>query len=387
MTMFKAKTDFFVIASEARQSMPSAPSFGLPRFARNSKVGGAIQHISRAFIIILALTLPACPHSCSEPAQNLQFSGQTMGTTYSVVINNSSRLKIDVADLKIPVDKCLEKINDIFSTYRKKSTISRFNHWKSKRPMTVEPDLALVAKRALEIGTHTNSAFNITLDPLINLWGFDRGGRITRKPSARRIREALLLSDQGQIQVDKRSIMKSNPQISINLSGIAKGWAVDEIARLIKSAGLNDFLVEIGGEMVASGRNPRQHNWTIGIEDPRFPGDSKQLVARANISDLALASSGNYLNFFTDSDGTDYHHLIDPRTGYPVKNDILSVSVIAKTCMDADALATSAMILGEEEVRKLAKKFDGASFMFVRLVNDKLSLSFVAGFEKYLSHS
>lgn len=332
----------------------------------------------------MLLLLPSCQRSGGQEHARHEIHGSTMGTTYSVVINNHPKKIINIEYLKRSLDERLIKINDIFSTYIPHSTISRFNKSLETKAFVVEPEFVFVAQRALEIGRLTEGAFNIALDPLINLWGFDRTGRINKKPEADKIQEALRLSNPRHLEVQKNALIKASPHLAINLSGIAKGWAVDELARLMEKQGFDNFLVEIGGEIVARGKNPHNRSWRIGIEDPRFVGQEK-FIAQVNLSNKALASSGNYLNFFVDSDGQRFHHILDPRTGYPSKSDIISVSVIANDCISADAMATAALILGEQGIKKIG--LQDVHFMFVRANNDRLLLSFVGAFEEFMEKS
>lgn len=335
----------------------------------------------RIALLFMLLLLPSCQRSGGQPHSRSEIHGSTMGTSYSVVINNRDQKNIDPQQVKRTLDERLKKINDIFSTYIPHSTISRFNQSIHTNAFIVEPEFVVVTERALEIGKLTEGVFNIALDPLINLWGFDRMGRINKKPEAHKIQEALRQSDSRHLVVQKNALIKSSPHLAINLSGIAKGWAVDDLARLIERQGFDNFLVEIGGEMVARGKNAKNQSWRIGIEDPRFVGQNK-FIAQVNLSSMALASSGNYLNFFVDNDGQHYHHILDPRTGYPSKNDIISVSVIAPDCMTADALATAALILGEKGIKKI--EFQDIHFMFVRIKNNRINLSYIGRFETFI---
>ncbi len=330
------------------------------------------------YVLVLFL-LPCCEHgSRSVKGQEVHIQGETMGTFYSVVIAvRNQRIALSPQKLKEKIDLRLERINDIFSTYRINSAISQFN--RSQNSMEVPNELAFVVTRSLKFSKLTYGAFNIALDPLIGLWGFDRNGRIDKKPSDAAIAKALTLSNISHLRVQKSVLKKADPRLSINLSGVAKGWAVDDLARLLISMGINDFLLEIGGEMVAKGFNMWNKPWLVGIENPEFIGDKTRLLARVHLENQALATSGTYLNFFVEN-GVTYSHIIDPRTGYPVKRELISITVIAPDCMTADALATAGMVLGEERTREIIKNFPHVSMMFVKEQEGKLIKTFAENF-------
>lgn len=340
----------------------------------------------KCFLLIFAMLtmlFSGCQKSCTDkPPHEFRITGLTMGTFYSVVIaTHDQHPKISKAELKKQIDARLEEICDIFSTYRPQSTISRFNRSTSTEKMVVDSELAHVVERAIAISTLTNGAFNVALDPLIDLWGFDKSGRITKKPDQAAIREALRLSDPSKIKLEGRAIRKADGRMSINLSGIAKGWAVDDIANFLGEQGFANFMVEIGGEIVTRGDNSRKQPWVIGIENPRFIGDQAKFIARVELQNKALASSGIYLNFFIE-DGIKYSHIIDPRTGYPLRHGLVSVTVIASDCMTADALATAAMVMGEAKTRRVIDKIEGAGAMFVLEKDGELMTSFAGGFKR-----
>lgn len=323
-----------------------------------------------------------CQRACiHEKTGERRILGETMGTYYSVIIAAGEQHYYGTeADLKAKIDKRLSEINDIFSTYRKDSIVSQFNQSHSTEKFVVGADFVLVVTRAQEISQMTDGAFNIAIDALIDLWGFDKSGRIDRKPSADAVAAALKLTDVTKIHLDGDAIHKDVPTMAINLSAIAKGFAVDDIARLLSSLAFANFMVEIGGEIVTYGHNSQGKPWVIGIEDPKYIGDKTKFLIRIGLSNRAVASSGTYLNFFTDN-GVQYSHIIDPRTGYPVKRDSVSITVIAPDCMTADALATAFMVLGEKASREVVAKLPDVGAMFVSEREGEFSLSFVGIFD------
>jgi FAD:protein FMN transferase len=344
-----------------------------------------MKNTSFLWSMFLSIFFMSCEHGCSyKDIEAVRISGQTMGTFYSVVIVNDASVQgFSSKNIKEDIDKRLEEINNIFSTYRPNSTISKFNDLKNTEKMMVEKELLQVLHRSLEISSLTQGAFNICVDPLIDLWGFDRSGRIVKKPEKWAIDDRRQLTDFTKIKIDGDFIAKLDPKISINLSAIVKGYAVDDIARLLSNLSFNNFMVEIGGEIVTRGKNQYKKNWLIGIEDPKFIGERSKLLARVKLENSALASSGTYLNFFSEN-GVTYSHIIDPRTGYPIKLDLISVTVIAKDCMTADALATAAMVLGEQQARELFKDIPDLGIMFIAKKGEELSTSYFKSFKSAL---
>lgn len=309
--------------------------------------------------------------------------GQTMGTFYSVtVVQNYNTQRMSRDRLKSLIDERLLEINDVFSTYLYDSTISRFNR-SDQRFFIANEEFSHVINRAQEISTITKGAFSIFVDPLIDLWGFDRSGRRDQRPQDSAIRSTLSTLRSFGLTQDGNVINKIDPRTSINLSGIAKGFGVDQVAVLIEGLGYQNFMVEIGGDIVTRGNNIKGKPWIIGVEHPHFVGIRKKLLARLSLMDKAIASSGTYINFFSD-EGKTYSHIIDPRTGYPISTDLISVSIIASDCMSADAWATAAMILGEDEVKELLDRDSELSAMFVKKTGDELGVSFAGNFQKYL---
>ena len=342
--------------------------------------------IMKGLILIFLWVLGVgCQRSCDGGAsQEIKAMGQTMGTFYSVtVVQNYNTQRISRDRLKSLIDERLLEINDVFSTYRHDSTISRFNR-SNQQFFIAKDEFSHVINRAQEISSITRGAFSIFVDPLIDLWGFDRGGRRDQRPLDSAVRSTLATVRSFAIAQDGNVINKIDPRTSINLSGIAKGFGVDQVAMLIERLGYQNFMVEIGGDIVARGHNIRGKPWVIGIGHPHFVGIRNKLLARLSLMDKAIASSGTYINFFSD-EGKTYSHIIDPRTGYPISTDLISVSIIAPDCISADAWATAAMILGEDEVRELLTRNSDLSAMFVKKTGNELGVSFAGNFQKYIS--
>jgi len=305
------------------------------------------------FILSTYLVFIFVLFGCSDLERIIQINGSTMGTQYhiSIVIKESSPSS---KNLKQAVDKLLLIINQQMSTYRKDSEISHFNQYKKTDWFPVSKDFAYVVSAALDVSKQTNGAFNITISPLVDLWGFGSKAQYT-VPTEQQIAE--LLPHTGfqhlKVQTSPAALRKDDTQIHIDLSAIAKGFAVDKVSTYLSTKGFKNHLVEIGGEVRASGVNASGKKWKIAIEQPN---KKKQQVNKIiTISDKALATSGDYRNFYIKNK-VRYSHMIDPKTGSPTKHQLASVTVIHNSTMYADAYATALMVIGEKAGKDFTKK-------------------------------
>jgi thiamine biosynthesis lipoprotein len=288
------------------------------------------------------------------PVEELHMSGRTMGTTYSVKYRPAQ----DAPSLKamqIEVDALLAEINHTMSTYDEESELSRFNRTRTTDWVSVSASLRAVLKTALEIGAQSEGAFDITVGPLVNLWGFGPEFHPDRIPletdiAAARARSGL---DKVTLSETQPAIRKHRPDVFLDLSGIAKGYGVDQVAELMTAHGIEHYMVEIGGEVRVRGLKEQDTPWRIAIEKP-LPGE-RSVQTMLALSDIALATSGNYRNFFEIA-GRRYSHAIDPATGWPVDNHLVSVTVLADTSMRADAWATAFQVLGPERGMAIAER-------------------------------
>tara|TARA_B100000945_G_scaffold146461_1_gene117288 strand:- start:1878 stop:2942 length:1065 start_codon:yes stop_codon:yes gene_type:complete len=297
----------------------------------------------------------------------LEIHGKTMGTTYKVVLADLGG-DLTLKTLQQQVDKRLHQINQVMSTYIVDSELSQFNQSKSTDWITVSEELFQLIRRAHKISDATNGAFDITVGPAVNLWQF--GPRDI--PQERTLPEQAAIDSVKEkigylhlhIDDQRQSLRKDFPELYIDLSAIAKGYAVDEILALLKKHPIgNGCLVEIGGEIGTHGIRADETSWKIGIQQPdAAPGT---LSARINLSSGAMATSGDYFNFF-EVDGARYSHTINPLTAKPVMHELTSVVVITKNCADADAWATALLVLGPVEAYDIAKQHDLAVMLFER---------------------
>jgi thiamine biosynthesis lipoprotein len=284
-------------------------------------------------------------------------TGRTMGTTYSVKVVTGYFGAI--SGLQEKIDQRLQEINQSMSPYLKDSEISRFNRFQEVgAEFTISEDFLRVMQLAARVHELSAGAWDGTVNPLVDLWGFGRSGRRDGRPPAEAI--ASLLNDIGFEKIEIRNsgvLIKHQAGVTLDLSSIAKGFGVDQVAETIRRAGFTDFLVEIGGEIFAAGVRPDGGSWRIGINRPKSDARFDEVYKVVALRDQAFATSGDYRNFFVEN-GVRYSHIIDPRTGYPVANGVVSVSILADNCTLADGLATAVMVMGAERGLALIRRLD-----------------------------
>lgn len=306
--------------------------------------------------------LTACAPAPDPP---LTLSGATMGTTWTVKIVVPAEPELAQAELQASIEGLLEQVNDEMSTYRPQSELSRFNAAAEGEWIPVSPTTAAVVERAIEIGRQSRGALDVTVGPLVDLWGFGTDPRPARVPSVDELeaaRQAVGL-EHLEVSLDPPGLRKQVAGLRVDLSAIAKGDGVDRVGALLDAEGYRDWLVEIGGEMRGRGRRPDGDPWSIAIERPT--PDSRGIAKIVPLRDVAVATSGDYRNYFVE-DGVRYSHTIDPRTGAPIRHELASVTILAETCRDADGWATAIDVLGPEEGYAVAVEQGLAALLLVR---------------------
>ena len=286
-----------------------------------------------------------------------------MGTTYTVrVVGPSTSPDPAVGD---DIQRTLDGVDTLMSTYDAASEVSRFNVAPTTEPFPMSPDTMAVLGRALAISVETGGAFDITVGPLVDAWGFGPGPRAAVLPTDAEIGRLLGRVGFAQVELDaeRSTARKATPDLAIDLSAIAKGHGVDRVAGTLHRRGLDRYMIEVGGEVRTAGLNERGGVWRIGIERPDPAGGSIQRVV--DLGDAALATSGDYRNFY-EVEGQRLSHTIDPRTGRPVTHTLAAVSVIDPSCARADALATALEVLGPDEGYALATERGWAALFLVR---------------------
>lgn len=301
-----------------------------------------------------------------RPAQ-IAVGGMTMGGTWSVKLRqlppatSKSRLENEIGQL-------LDRLDGQMSLYRPESDLCKFNRHQSEEWFDVPAELAEVVSASLRVSEQSGGAFDITVAPLVNLWGFGPahlGGQLGKMPADADI--ATARSHVGfrhlQVRLDPPALRKSDSELSIDLGGIGKGFAADKVAAYLDRFGAGDYLVAIGGELRAKGSSAGARGWRVGIETPT--PDTRRIFRQIDLRNASLSTSGDYRNFF-EIDGHRFSHEIDPHTGRPVEHEPASVSVVHASGTYADAMATALMVLSPDEAFALAKRLDLAVLFVFR---------------------
>ena len=301
--------------------------------------------------------------------KQFEFSGKTMGTTYHVkfVAEYLQNTKL----LKEEIDMRLDEINKSMSTFRKDSEISRFNALQTVgEKFQISDDFYNVMTVAKKIYEETGGAWDGTVKPLVDLWGFSKSENKHTIPEKTQI--AAILSDIGFNNIEifaDHYLAKKNKSITLDLASIAKGYGVDQVATLIRANDINNFLVEIGGEVFAAGLRKDGKKWRVGINKPQEDAPIDQVYKVVELRDRGFATSGDYRNYF-EVNQKRFSHIIDPKNGYPVDNGVVSVSIIADTCTFADGLATAVMVLGYKKGLDLVNRLDNTECFIVTQSKD-----------------
>ena len=327
--------------------------------------------------LLAALTLAAC----EKPDPTVRFTGSTMGTTYDLKLVPAPGQTIP-GDFQAQIDRLLVRVNQRMSTYDPDSELSRFNRNPSTDWVAVSPELLEVVTEALRISELSGGAFDITVGPLVNLWGFGPESRREEPPADRAIAQARERVGYWRLhaRAEPPALKKDRADLYVDLSGIAKGYGVDQLAALVETTGIQDYLVSIAGEVRVKGKNGQGQPWTIAIEKP-VPGQ-RAVERLIRPGDRGVSTSGDYRNFF-EREGRRYSHIIDPRTGRPIPQTLASVTVLGARSMEADAIATALMAAGAEPGFRLASEHRLAAY-FLLVGPDGFEERYTPDFEPYL---
>ena len=322
--------------------------------------------IERRLLTWLLLTIFVATGCQTESRKNdfMVITGFSMGTSYSIkIVRQSGMPGSDV--LHEQINRLLSDIDSRMSTYLTGSEISKFNSNRDKGWQPVSPQTFEVLREAVRISQLSSGAFDITIGGLVELWGFGRREQKKIIPDEKEL--AQLLSKVGFDNIKIRevppAIRKMNPEITIDLSAIAKGYAVDQVADFLDRKGIFNFLVEIGGEIKTRGLKNRDQAWRVAIERPI--SNERTIYKIVSLKNKAMATSGDYRNFF-ELDSRRYSHTLDPKTGRPIEHGLASVTVVHESCMTADALATALMVSGVQKGYKLAEEHHLAAMFISR---------------------
>lgn len=320
-----------------------------------------------------------CLPGCGRTPETLVVGGPTMGTTWSVRIVAVPGLP-GTADIERSLSTRLSEINAVFSTYLESSELSRFNRSEHTDWVPVSPELVDVVEAGRSIYTRSDGAFDVTVGPLVNLWGFGPDGQPELVPAAADIER--LLADTGYGLVETRrqppAMRKHRAGVYVDLSAIAKGYAVDQLAQLLDQLGASAYLVEVGGELRSRGTRADGRDWRVAVESPL--AGTRQVLRVVGLRDRSMATSGDYRNFF-ELDGRRYSHTIDPRTGWPVDHGLAAVNVSLDDCMSADAWATALLVLGLERGLQLARE-GGLAANFLSVSDDEVQQRMTPAYQR-----
>ncbi|HSG02759.1 MAG TPA: FAD:protein FMN transferase [Marinobacterium sp.] len=311
-------------------------------------------------LLLAVFVLTGCDFLYQEKV--VGFEGRTMGTTYSVKWVDANEARVQ--GLQHRADAALALVNKQMSTYDPTSELSTFNSLPAGSEMEVSDELAFVVREALRISEVSQGSFDATVGPLVNLWGFGPDGRIEKAPTDAELDALRPRVGYANIRVEDNPtrLVKTGDQY-LDLSAIAKGYGVDVLASLLEQQGITNYLVEIGGELRASGIKPEGEHWRIAIESPESSG--RAIGRIINVKDTGIATSGDYRNYFEEN-GVRFSHTIDPKTARPITHRLASVTVLRPTCAEADALATALMVMGDEAGFEFARERGIAAYFLVK---------------------
>jgi thiamine biosynthesis lipoprotein len=308
---------------------------------------------------------------CQPPAQYHVNEGLVFGTTYRMVYESRE-------DHHLAIKELLNGFNSSLSTYDSLSIISRVNN--NDSTVRVDAYFRSLMETGQRITEETNGAFDMTVAPLVNAWGFGFKNRSTINEAL--IDSLLLFVGMDQIWLEGDRVVKKQAGVMLDGGAIAKGYGVDVVAGYLAQQGISNYLVEIGGEVVTEGLNARGIAWRIGVDEPvdDLTDTHREFKMVIEVSGRALATSGNYRNFYVDN-GKKYAHTIDPRSGYPVQHSLLSASIIAPSCMEADAYATACMVMGLEASKELISRLPDIEACFIYHTEEGDQVFMTDGFE------
>ncbi len=308
----------------------------------------------RSLVVLVSLLTAAC----SNEPEIIKISGAKMGTSYHITVVAD---QLPPENLEQQIEQLLSDVDNSMSTYKKDSEISHYNRMPVGQTMTISQEFAEVVRISQKIWQLTDGAFDPTIGPLVDLWGFGPVERHDSIPSSQAIVQAKTKIGFDSVVLEDQVLSKTK-SVALDVSAVAKGYAVDRVADLLEMLALPDYLVEIGGEIRVSGFNSDGVAWRIAMEQPQLFAEVDRII---DITDIAVATSGDYRNYF-EKDGIRYSHTIDPKSGRPIGHNLASVTVLSPSCAEADAWATAFSVIGAEQSLELAQEHDLAVYMLVR---------------------
>lgn len=310
--------------------------------------------MKKFFIFLSLVVFLGCSHSSNPIKVNL--IGEAQGTYYSIIYYDNEGI-----DYQNEIDSILIDFDNSVSLWVPNSILSRVNN--NDNSVVLDSYFVDNFEISKDVANQTHGAFDFTIGSLINAWGFGWDHNKTIDNS--KIDSLLQLTGHEKVRLQNGKIIKDNPSISFDFNAVAQGFSVDVIAFFLQDQGISNYLIDIGGEVKAKGQKPDGSKWKIGIEKPaENKTDSRDLKAIAQLTDISIATSGNYRKFYVEN-GVRYSHTINPQTGYPAKNTLLSVSVLHKSTAYADAYATAFMVLGFEKAKVFVESNDNLEAFFI----------------------
>lgn len=294
--------------------------------------------------------------ACTRPKNYITIHGFAQGTTYSMAYADPENRK-----LQPQIDSLLAEFDSSCSTYNPKSIITRINN--NDTSVRADKFFTGVFNLSRKVWENTNGAFDITIGPLTEAWGFGFKQRV--KLDSSKVDSLKQLVGMDKVRIENGRVIKADPRMFIDVDADAQGYSVDVVAHFFESKGIRNYMVEIGGEVYAKGVNHKGVPWIIGIDKPvdnALPGDDLQILV--GLSGKAVATSGNYRKFYEEN-GVKYAHTVDPKSGFPVQHTVLSVSVFADDCGTADAYATAFMVVGLDSAKQIIEKVKGLDAIFI----------------------
>lgn len=312
--------------------------------------------------------------ACEEKTMDYKnYQGEIFGTYYRFQVGDTER------DFQSAFDSVFALVNQASNSYIQASEVSDFNN----QGFVTHPSFTFrdMMDSSMKYHRLSEGFYEPTLFPLIKAWGFSFEEK-EKMDSAKVLDLMRLIGFEHKIAQTDSGYFATEPSVKLDITGIGEGYAIDKLCEVLDLAGVKNYMIEIGGEMKAKGLNPRGTVWTIGVEDPAQAelGNANMLLAKVDLDGRAISSSGNYRKFYIDENGNRRAHIIDPLTGFPVSHNMISVSVLANSATEADALATAFMAMGPEKAKLLAEKLTGLEAMFVIGGKEKIELDFTSGF-------
>lgn len=337
--------------------------------------------VTSTLLVLVLIALAGCSFENDEKVWEI--AGPVFGTRYHINVvlpDNPKRLE----NLAKGIEKVLEDVDASMSTWRDDSELSRFNSLKDQSEwVDVSTPLYDVLTTAHQVSRQTGGAFDVTVGPVVNLWGFGPDARPEKVPGDEELASRLAATGYGKLELRADPpALRANPNQYIDLSAIAKGYGVDAVARYLSDEGVSAYLVEIGGEVRAHGRKPDGEVWRLAIEQP--VSEIREINRVVALDRHAMATSGDYRNYY-ESDGRRFSHTIDPKDGRPISHTLASVTVISDDCMTADAFATAFNVMGHDQAKALATRENIAAYFIVR-GDSGFETDYTPAFSSFLTH-